>query len=83
MLFRSESHRQGQLSKLHERLYFQNPRPVIELYDLENDPLELRNLSGRPGYENTELQLQMELERWMIREHDYLPLPSHAIQNGI
>ena len=79
----TESHRQGQLSKLHERLYFQNPRPVIELYDLENDPLELRNLSGRPGYENTELQLQMELERWMIREHDYLPLPSHAIQNGI
>ncbi|MEC8475370.1 MAG: sulfatase/phosphatase domain-containing protein, partial [Planctomycetota bacterium] len=79
----TESQRKGQLSKLHQRLYFQNPRPVIELYDLENDPLELRNLSGRPGYENTELQLQMELERWMIREHDFLPLPSHAIQNGI
>lgn len=24
---------------------------------------------------------EKQLEKWMIREHDYLPLPTHALQN--
>ncbi|MEM1227470.1 MAG: sulfatase [Planctomycetota bacterium] len=75
------AHRHGQLSSLHERLYFQIPRPIVELYDLDNDPLELTNLAGIDAHRQVERQLRIELEKWMIREHDYLPLPSHALQN--
>ena len=71
----------GQLSPLHQRLYFQNPRSIIELYDLEKDPLEVQNLAGRGSHKQIEQQLRVELEKWMIREHDYLPLPTHALQN--
>ena len=73
------SHDAGHLSSLHEKLYFQKPRPIIELYDLQSDPLALNNLSGQDSYREIQEQLRKELERWMIREHDYLPLPSHAL----
>jgi hypothetical protein len=69
------------LSPLHQRLYFQNPRPVVELYDLSNDPLELNNLAGKKSVADMEQTLREELESWMIREHDFLPLPTHALQN--
>lgn len=75
------THQQRGLSRLHERLYFQNPRPIIELYDLQKDPLEIRNLAGQASHKEVERQLIVELEKWMIREHDYLPLPTHALQN--
>lgn len=75
------AHEKGRLSPLHERLYFQNPRPIVELYDLETDPLELDNLAGRDSHRHLEQKLRLELEEWMIREHDHLPLPTHALQN--
>ena len=75
------AHQQAKLSPLHERLYFQNPRPIVELYDLEHDPLEIKNLAGQESHQGIEQQLRVALEKWMIREHDYLPLPSHALQN--
>lgn len=73
--------RKKQLSRLHERLYFQNPRPIIELYDLQEDPYELNNLAGSDRLTTTRRELMQALESWMIREHDYLPLPTHALQN--
>ena len=76
------AHTAKQLSPLHERLYFRNPRPIIELYDLHNDPLELNNLAGKKSVANMERTLREELERWMIREQDFLPLPTHALQNA-
>ena len=64
-----------------ERIYFQNPRPIFELYDLENDPLELNNLAGQAPVRKIETDLREKLDRWMVRESDYLPLPTHAYQN--
>ena len=75
------AHAAKQMSPLHERLYFANPRPVVELYDLRNDPLELNNLSGKNRVAEIERSLRETLESWMIREHDFLPLPTHALQN--
>jgi len=72
---------EGKLSELHERLYFQNPRPIVELYDLEKDPYELDNLAESQAYVEIVDQLQKRLEAWMISQHDYLPLPSHALRN--
>ncbi len=76
-------HEAGRLSALHERLYFQNPRPIFELYDLETDPFQLTNLAGRKAMESIEERLRFEMDKWMIRESDFLPLPSHvqALEN--
>jgi len=76
------AHAANQLSPLHQRLYFSNPRPVIELYDRHDDPLELNNLAGQKSVIDVERTLREELESWMIREHDFLPLPTHALQNA-
>ena len=35
-----------------------------ELYDLQNDPNELNNLYGKPGYEKITKQLQKELDAY-------------------
>ena len=75
------AHRDGELSRLHSRLLFQNPRPIVELYDLERDPYELENLAGKLEMRTVEQSLREALERWMIRESDYLPLPTHALAN--
>ena len=75
-----QAHASGQLSPLHQRLYFEKPRPITELYDLKTDPLELRNLAGSTFTRETEDTLRKALEAWMIRESDFLPLPTHALQ---
>lgn len=75
------AHYRGALSALHERLYFRNPRPILELYDLKNDPYELENLAGKKEVQDIERLLRVELERWMIRESDFLPLPTHVLSN--
>lgn len=72
------AHREGRLSELHDRLYFQNPRPVFQLYDLEKDPHQLTNLAKDRDHKTTFQELRQALDRWMIREGDYLPLPSHV-----
>lgn len=71
-------HRAGKLSAFHERLYFQNPRPIFELYDLETDPFQLTNLAGTKAMEAIEERIRFEMDKWMIRENDFLPLPSHV-----
>ncbi|NUQ86312.1 MAG: sulfatase [Anaerolineales bacterium] len=66
---------QGRLAPGLRATYFTAPRPVYELYDLENDPSELANLSGQPALQKIELQLRLALTEKMIVDFDYLPLP--------
>lgn len=73
-----ETHEKGNLSELHERLYFKLPRPAFELYDLQEDPFQLNNLAGSKATSQIERELRIQLDRWMVRESDYLPLPSHV-----
>ncbi len=49
--------------------YVMNANDLNELYDLENDPDELRNLSGVMEYETVEAEMHRKLLRWM-RETD-------------
>jgi arylsulfatase A-like enzyme len=72
--------KQGKLSVLHERLYFHLPRPIFEFYDLDSDPFQLENLAGKKAVEAIETKLRVEMDKWMIRESDFLPLPSHVQQ---
>lgn len=67
--------KEGQLSPEMSRIYFSPHRAMFELYDLESDPREFDNLSGRKEYAEIEHQLKAALQEWMILERDYLPLP--------
>jgi len=69
------AHREGQLAGEFEQLYFKSPRPIVELYDLQDDPAELHNLAGRPAYAAIEHKLKAALQEKMIIDYDYLPLP--------
>jgi arylsulfatase A-like enzyme len=68
--------KRGELSELHERLYFTPTRPMFELFDLQNDPYELTNLIDDPGLADVQADLIARLTEWMILERDFLPLPT-------
>jgi arylsulfatase A-like enzyme len=69
------AHQAGTLEPIFERAYFTQPRPVIELFDLEKDPAELHNLAGQPELAAVERELQIALQEKMILDYDFLPLP--------
>ncbi len=66
----------GKLSEGVATTYFTSPRPVYELYDLQADPSELKNLSGKPELAEIEKRLRLQLAEKMILDFDYLPLPA-------
>ncbi len=66
----------GTLAQTLRQAYFAAPRPVCELYDLQEDPSELTNLSGRPELAKVERDLRLALVEKMILDFDYLPLPA-------
>jgi N-sulfoglucosamine sulfohydrolase len=45
-------------------------RPAEELYDLENDPQEVRNLARDKDFEATLKQMRQTVERWQFRTKD-------------
>jgi N-sulfoglucosamine sulfohydrolase len=65
----------GKLSPELSRIYFSPVRPMFELYDLQQDPAEMKNLADKPELEAIEGELKDALQEWMILERDYLPLP--------
>lgn len=65
----------GKLAPEFVRAYFTAPRPTFELYDLDADPGELRNLAGDPQYAEAERDLKQALTEKMILDWDFLPLP--------
>jgi len=65
----------GKLSARFEQRLFAQPRPEVELYDLERDPGETKNLAGDPALADTVRKLQEMLSRWMANTNDFLPPP--------
>jgi len=47
-----------------------NPKPVEELYDLQNDPYELDNLIGKEGLQQRAQEMNALLHAWMVEHHD-------------
>lgn len=70
------AHAAGKLSAGVSATYFKTPRPVYELYDLDADPSELKNLSGDPKLWPIERELRLALAEKMTLDFDYLPLPA-------
>lgn len=52
---------------------FHNPRPKYELYDLQNDPNEIHNLSSNPNYTEIKTELIAQLEKWKAETGDFPP----------
>ena len=71
-----QAHADGKLAKGVSATYFTTPRPIYELYDLDADPAELENLSGKPELAQIEGALRLTLAEKMIVDFDYLPLPA-------
>jgi len=73
-----ELHAQGKLPELTEKLLFAPVRPPEELYDLQSDPHETRNLASSPHYGKTLEQMRARLERWMRETNDLGRQPEPA-----
>lgn len=72
------AHKDSLLASEFETLYFTSPRPVYELYDLDADPSELHNLAGQKDTAAIQTGLREALQKKMILDFDYLPLPIAA-----
>jgi uncharacterized sulfatase len=53
-----------------QRVAAYNRRPEFELYDIEADPFELRNLADDPALADVRRELVAELDRWMRQQGD-------------
>lgn len=67
------AHKAGTLRPEHETAYFQRPRPVLELYDLDEDPSELHNLAGQAQYRDVQQTLMAVLQEKLITDYDFVP----------
>jgi arylsulfatase A-like enzyme len=65
----------GKLTPELSKMYFSPTRPMFELYDLEADPNELKNLAGTKDAAAVERKLKGALQEWMILQRDFVPLP--------
>lgn len=66
--------------------YVATAHPEIELYDLESDPWEERNLAGHPKVTEVQRQLNARLWRWMAETGDPLlagPVASPRYQHAM
>jgi N-sulfoglucosamine sulfohydrolase len=70
-----QMNKEGKLSPELSRLYFSPSRPMFELFDLEADPSEFKNLIDGPEHAAVAKELKAALQEWMILEGDFLPLP--------
>lgn len=60
----NEMYKNGTLDSV-QSLWFRTPKPVEELYDLEQDPYELTNLANKEELRDTLVQLRNLLDNWM------------------
>lgn len=73
---------EGKLSPELEKMYLAERRPMFELYDLKDDPHEMRNLAGSPDAAKIETELRGRLAAWMIQHRDFIPLPVEGPGKG-
>jgi len=75
-------HLRGELSES-ENLWFRVPKLREELYDLENDPFELNNLSNNPDYSDKLKNLNGVLDNWIEEIDDLGRIPEKELYKMI
>jgi len=53
-----------------QQQYWFDPRPRVELYDLQSDPHEVKNLAGDPEFADTLRRLSAAMDTWLARVGD-------------
>ena len=56
--------------KLADRVKWLFHRPGEELYDLQSDPLEMKNLAADPAFAEIKTRLQAQLDAWIEQQGD-------------
>lgn len=62
----------------HQKELFE-PRPAEFLFDIENDPWELKNLAGDPKYKMQLLKMRSQLDQSVLKSRDVMFLPEYEI----
>ena len=70
-----QMNKDGKVAPEVARLYFAPTRPMFELFDLETDPGEFKNLIDSAEHADVARELKAALQEWMILERDFVPLP--------
>ena len=60
----------GVRTERYKLIHFYNDIDEWELYDLQEDPTEMRNLYGQPGYEQVTEDLRAELKKLQAQYQD-------------
>lgn len=50
--------------------FFRRTKPVEELYDMQTDPWQMRNLAADPAHQETLARMRAECIRWMLQNRD-------------
>ncbi len=72
-------HAAGKLDTVALRQFFEPTKPVEELYDLQGDPHEVRNLAGDPRQAATLKRLREALEGWQEKIGDQGLVPESLL----
>tara|TARA_R110002049_G_scaffold27321_2_gene94214 strand:+ start:407324 stop:408805 length:1482 start_codon:yes stop_codon:yes gene_type:complete len=67
-----ELEKEGKLN-FAQRMCFKSPRPKWQLFDLQRDPGEIRNVFSDPAYRPARDQLMAALRAWTKETSDYIP----------
>lgn len=67
-------------SKLAARIAWLFNRPAEELYDLDSDPYEMKNLASEPQFASTKARLQKQLDHW-IQQQGYKGMETELLAN--
>jgi N-sulfoglucosamine sulfohydrolase len=62
-------------------LWFKTPKPNEELYNLENDPYELKNLASKIELQDTLIFLRKRLDQWITETKDLGEFPEIELIN--
>lgn len=62
-------HREGKLNPI-QSLFAAESKPVEELYDLQQDPHEVRNLAGEPAHNDRLLAMRRMVDDWIVETGD-------------
>lgn len=69
---------EGKLNHV-QRAFFARTKPIVELYDLRNDPYETKNLAGSVDHQQILKEMGSALDQWMVDTKDLGGVPEREL----
>lgn len=66
----------------HQAAFWQ-PKPVEELYDLQADKYQIRNLASDPSFDQVKIDLRRQLKETMLATKDLGVIPESILKSGM